>query len=327
MSSPGAFFRSQFLFHPPEPTVKYTGQTVMVTGSNVGLGLEAARWFVKLDAAKVILAVRSLSKGEDAKCSIESSEMRMGVVEVWSLDLASYDSVKAYARRAESLERLDVLVENACIVTSKWKMMEEDESTITTNVVSPLLHAILLLPKMRETSVKFNTTPKLVFVVSSMHWHTEFKERKEEKIFDALADEKKANMQNRYNLSKLLEMYSVRSLAALSTASNKPGNVIINCLNPGMVVSKAMREYEGITHILFKIFSAIVSRRTEVGSRTILNAAEAGQESHGQYLDDCKLGEPAPLISSEEGQQLQKRVWDELAEKLERIQPGILGNI
>ena len=197
MSSPWAFFYSQVLFTPPQPTLKYTGQTVIVTGSNVGLGLEAARWFVRLDAAKVILAVRSLSKGEDAKRSIEESEDRPGVVEVWSLDLSSYESVKDCAKKAESLDRLDVLVENAGIVTFKWSMMEENESTITTNVVSPLLHAVLSLPKMRETSIKFNTTPKLVFTASFVHWLTKFNEKKEDRIFDALADERKADMRDR----------------------------------------------------------------------------------------------------------------------------------
>jgi retinol dehydrogenase-12 len=49
--------RSQFA-HLPYPTKKFTGQTIIVTSSNVGLGLEAARHFVRLDAAKVIIAVR-----------------------------------------------------------------------------------------------------------------------------------------------------------------------------------------------------------------------------------------------------------------------------
>ena len=196
MSSP-AFLYSQMIYTPPKPTQKYTNQTVLVTGSNIGLGLEAARWFVKLDAAKVILAVRSQSKGLEAKRSIETSEKRTGVVEVWPLDLSSYESVKECAKRAENLERLDVVVENAGIVTYQWKMMEEDEAMITTNVVSPLLHAILSLPKMRETSVKFNTVPKIVFTASFVHSMTKFEEQREERIFEALADEKKANMADR----------------------------------------------------------------------------------------------------------------------------------
>ena len=170
----------------------------MVTGANAGLGLEAARHFVRLDAKKVILAVRTLEKGEAAKESILKSEKKTAdVVEVWKWDASSYQSSKDFAKRANSLERIDILVENAGIVTEKWRMMEENESTITTNVVSPILHALLLLPKLRETSTKFNTTPRIVFTTSFVHWMTQFPERQEERIFDALADEKKARMASR----------------------------------------------------------------------------------------------------------------------------------
>ena len=201
MSSPGAFFYSQLFFHPPLPTKKLTGQTVIVTGSNVGLGLEAARHFVRLDANKVILAVRNLEKGQRAKESILTSEMKKAdVVEVWKLDLGDYRSVIEFTARAQGLERLDIVVENAGILTEKWSMMEEDESNITTNVVSQFLHAIPLLPKMRETAVKFNTLPRLVFTTSFVHWLTQFPERKEENIFAALADPKKARMDDRYLL-------------------------------------------------------------------------------------------------------------------------------
>ena len=201
MPFPRTFLYSQIIFHPPRPTKKLTGQTVIVTGSNVGLGLEAARHFVRLNANKVILAVRNLEKGQKAKQSIESSEKpKADVVEVWRLDLGDYRSVKEFTARAQGLERLDILVENAGIRTSKWSMMEENESTITTNVVSQFLHAIPLLPKMRETALKFDTLPHLVFTTSFVHWLTEFPERKEDKIFEALADPKKARMGDRYSI-------------------------------------------------------------------------------------------------------------------------------
>ena len=35
----------------------------------------------------------------------------------------------------------------------------------------------------------------------------------------------------------------------------------------------------------------------------------------------------APIIDSPNGEKLQKRVWAELAEKLEKIKPGVLQNI
>ncbi|KAI9874677.1 MAG: hypothetical protein M1830_009419 [Pleopsidium flavum] len=123
---------------------QFTGQTIIVTGANCGLGLEAARHFIRLHAEKVILAVRNLEKGEAAKQSIETSEKRVDVVEVWQLDLASYESVKQFASRAEGLNRLDVVVENAGIVTKKLSMMEDNESSITTNVISTFLLALLI---------------------------------------------------------------------------------------------------------------------------------------------------------------------------------------
>ena len=165
IQKPVPFLRSQLFFHPPNPTKKYTGQTVIVTGSNAGLGLEASRHFVRLDAAKVILAVRNLEKGEAAKKTIEKSTGRAGVIEVWQLDLASYESVKDFARRAQGLERLDILVENAGIVTFNFSMMEDNESSITTNVVSPVLHSLLLLPKLRETGAKYNTLSRYVNIL------------------------------------------------------------------------------------------------------------------------------------------------------------------
>ena len=103
----------------------------MVTGANIGLGLEAARHFTRLNAEKVILAVRNLEKGNEAKKSIEESTHRTGVVDVWELDLSIYQSVEQFAAKAQNLERLDVLVENAGINAMTFDLAEGQERTIT----------------------------------------------------------------------------------------------------------------------------------------------------------------------------------------------------
>lgn len=194
------FWRSQLLFTPPYPSKPFTNQTIIVTGSNVGLGLEAARHFVRLDAAKVILAVRSPEKGEAAKRSIVESEKPKSadVIEVWSLDLSSYESVKQFATRAQGLERLDVLLQNAGMLTFNYTEMEGSESHITVNVISKFLLGLLLLPKLRETAARFNTLPRLVFVESFVHHHTTFPERKAERIFEELRGKERARMDDRY---------------------------------------------------------------------------------------------------------------------------------
>lgn len=195
------FLYSQLFISPPYPTQDLTHQTIVVTGSNTGLGLEAARHFTRLNAEKVILAVRTVSRGEAAKKSIEETTGRHGVVEVWSLDLSSYASVEAFAAQLNGLKRLDALVENAGIATRTFQIAEENEATITTNVVSTFLLALLALPKLRETATKYNVEPRLAIVSSEVHFLTDLPERKNPSIFDALKSKETSNMRDRYGRS------------------------------------------------------------------------------------------------------------------------------
>lgn len=191
-----------FIYHQlfttlPYPTVDHSGQSIIVTGSNVGLGLEAARHFTRQNADKVILGVRNLEKGEKAKESIEETTQRRGIVEVWQLDLSSYESTKQFAKRAEGLKRLDAVVENAGIATNKYTVTEDNESTITTNVVSTFLLGLMLLPKLRDSATKFNSTPHLCIVSSDVHMWTPFAERNTPDIFKTLNGKETADMKDR----------------------------------------------------------------------------------------------------------------------------------
>lgn len=318
------FLYSQWLRRIPYPQERFEGKTVVVTGSNIGLGFEAARHYVRLGAEKVILAVRSIEKGEKAKEEIEKSEKSKGVVEVWKLDLQSYKSVKEFAERATKLKRLDVLLENAGIATDKFKLAEENESTITTNVVSTFLLGLLLLPKLKETAKVYNTTPYLTIVSSEVHYFTKMEERKSPSIFEALNDPKKGRMSDRYNVSKLLEVFAVRQIVADYCPDANKYPVIINYINPGLCHSGLMREV-GSWQYIFKFMMG--ARSTETGSRTLVDATCKGPESHGKYCTDCQIRDPAPFVLSEEGKKTQERAWKELSQKLEAIQPGILGNI
>jgi retinol dehydrogenase 12 len=189
-----SFFHSQFFVTPTYPTTDFTGKTVIVTGSNVGLGLEAARHFVRLNCAKLIIAVRTASKDQAAKESILSSTKRTDdCIEVWELDLGNNASVKAFAKRAQSLERVDALVENAGISTNKFYITEGHEISLQVNVFGTFLLALLMLPKLRETGEKYNSTPHLTIVSSEVHYFAGFKERNEEDIYAKLDSEKDFN--------------------------------------------------------------------------------------------------------------------------------------
>ena len=235
MSLP-SFLYSQFFKILPYPKGSYQGKTIIVTGSNVGLGKEAARHFARLGASTLILAVRSLEKGNAAKKDIEhSTGCAKGVIQVWQLDMANYGSVQKFAARAEKeLERVDAFLANAGLATTKFSKAEGNELMITVNVVSTFLLVLLMMPKLKETAKKFDTRPTLTITSSEVHGHTTFPEKSAPtgQIFQTLNDESKADMNDRYPVSKLLEVFGVRAIAERHPSSSFP--VTVNIVNPGL---------------------------------------------------------------------------------------------
>jgi len=325
MSSLGKALYGQLILSLPYPSQSFTGRTVIVTGSNVGLGKEAARHFTRLGASTVILAVRSIEKGEAAKADIEKTTGTTGVVQVWKLDLSSYQSVKDFAARAtKELERIDVLLENAAIATRNFDTAEGDERTITVNVISTFLLAFLMFPKLKQTARDFNTRPVLDIVSSDAHaFVRKFPEGNapEGQIFKTLSDKETANMGQRYPVSKLLEIFIVQELGEQAPADKFP--ITVNTVNPGLCHSELARE-GGWSIWLLKLFFA---RSTEAGSRTLFHACCQGSDTHGAYLSDCAKDQPSSLVRSDEGKTMQKRIWKELLDKLEQIQAGVTENL
>ncbi|KAI4140801.1 MAG: hypothetical protein LQ340_007792 [Diploschistes diacapsis] len=288
-----SFLYSQLLVSLAVPTTDLTGQTIIVTGANTGLGLEAARHFSRLNASHLIIAVRNLPKGEAAKSNILASTKRSAdSIEVWELDLQSFESVKAFAARASKLERIDGLLENAGIVTKHFTLVQGFESVITTNVISTFLLALLMLPKLRETAARFKTRPRLSIVASDLHFIASFAQKNRDNVFDALNDEAQATMgMERYATSKLLEVLIVRELAARMTAKDGKLAPIVNCMTPGACKSDFNRESQGVSKALITVAQNVIARTTEAGSRTLVAGIVAGEESHGAYMADCHVAE------------------------------------
>jgi NAD(P)-dependent dehydrogenase (short-subunit alcohol dehydrogenase family) len=215
------------------PTQTFTGKTVIVTGSNTGLGKEAARHIARLGAAKLILAVRSLDKGEAAKADIEQT-IGCGkyIVQVWHLGMASYSSVLKFAERAErDLETVDVLLANAAIATARFTLAEGNESTLTVNVISTLLLVLTMLPKMKATAEKSGSTPVISIISSGAHAGASFAERSapEGKLFATMNEGDDFDGMQRYPTSKLLEVFCVKHIG-----EHHPNTqVAINEVDPG----------------------------------------------------------------------------------------------
>lgn len=135
-------------------------------------------------------------------------------------------------------------------------------------------------------------------------------------------------MSTRYPTTKLLEVFMIRALASrMNSGRHSDEPVILNCVNPGLCHSNLAREMKGLQAVIFQLVKFLLARTTEVGSRTLVSSAAAGKESHGRYMSNCMVTEPSAFVRSEEGEKTQERVYTELLDILEKIQPGISKNI
>ena len=229
------FINRQFISKPPVPTASFKGKTVIVTGASSGLGLEACRKMVQLGASQVILACRNIEKAKAAVKDIQATtSCSSDTLQIWQLDMSSYASVLAFCDRVKvDLPRVDALIANAGIGTLKFRMTEGNEETLTTNVISTSLIAVLLHPKLRETAAKYSTQTHLTLTASELYEVANFKERNAPagQLFAALNDKSTAKMSDRYNVSKLLAIFVIKQMAVLSPV--KGSGVIINCVSPG----------------------------------------------------------------------------------------------
>ena len=129
-----------------------TGKTVVITGGNSGIGLEAARVFAAR-GARVVLAVRNEQKGHAAAATIAGS------TEVRRLDLADLATVRTFA--AEWRGPIDILVNNAGILVPPFGHTRDGfELQFGTNHLGHFALTNLLLP---------HVTGRVVTIASSAH--------------------------------------------------------------------------------------------------------------------------------------------------------------
>jgi NAD(P)-dependent dehydrogenase (short-subunit alcohol dehydrogenase family) len=83
-----------------------------------GIGLEIARHLAQRHASKLIFAVRNIKSGAEAR-EVIFSECHNDAsldIEVWQVDMSSVASVKAFADRCATLDRIDGVALNAGVM-------------------------------------------------------------------------------------------------------------------------------------------------------------------------------------------------------------------
>ncbi|KAL1409138.1 hypothetical protein Q8F55_005965 [Vanrija albida] len=301
----------------PEPTTQpiLAGKTALVTGSNTGIGLEAARILAAQSPATLILAVRSVPSGEAARAQLLEAAPGLDI-RVWTLDMASFDSVKAFAARAEAeLPKLDVAVLNAGVAPGSGKRPlaatgDGHELTHQVNVLSTLLLALLLVPALLRAA-----DPSLVIVSSEVHaWaNTGFVERTQAQgsLLRAVDDPAQYVNDERYFLSKLLLQLGVRRLLPAL-----PGIRVVST-TPGLCKTGLARDYTEEEQA-----AMYGHARSARDGATVVTSAIGSPKSE-EFWADCKpTPSPSAFMHTPKGDAASAAYWAELLPLFESVAPG-----
>jgi NAD(P)-dependent dehydrogenase (short-subunit alcohol dehydrogenase family) len=124
-----------------------TGKTIVITGANSGVGLEAAR-VLATHGASVVLGCRDPGRAEGARADLE--RQAPGRVTTIALDLADLDSVRRCATELRAAHpRIDVLVNNAGVMGgARMSTAQGHERQMGTNHLGHFLLTARLWPAL-----------------------------------------------------------------------------------------------------------------------------------------------------------------------------------
>ncbi|KAK8071481.1 hypothetical protein PG997_011684 [Apiospora hydei] len=290
------------------------GKRAVVTGSNCGLGLETARQLLQLGVS-VVLAVRDQGKGEDARRQLCAGRPLLADrIEVWELDLSSYDSIASFVGRVrDSPAIVDIAVLNAGVFNCHESFASTGyEEDVQVNYLSNALLTLMLLPVLeQQRSVGRRSPARIVWVTSDTAAWASFQERASEPLLPAFRQPMpKWDMSDRYGTSKLLGQLFLTELAR-HTQSRK---VMLLCANPGLCHGSGLgRQADGWLRLAYNAGTRLLGRSCDLGARPILHAAALlDEKAHGQY--------DAPIVYTPEGQSIAKRLHEETLSELSLVQ-------
>ncbi|QDS72897.1 hypothetical protein FKW77_007728 [Venturia effusa] len=156
-------------------------EVVVITGSNTGLGYEAAK-ILSQKPYHIVITSRTLKKSQDAVIELKKSASD-AEFSAYELDVSSPASVSSFAEKlGKDFSQVDILINNAGVALDRLvpegttpdalaKRAEVYAQILNTNVIGPNILTTALLPLLLKSA-----SPRLIFVSSglgSLEWRSD----------------------------------------------------------------------------------------------------------------------------------------------------------
>jgi NAD(P)-dependent dehydrogenase (short-subunit alcohol dehydrogenase family) len=285
----------------------FGGKVFVVTGANSGIGFEAAKVFAA-GGASVVLACRSVKKGDEARASIVDAQPSADV-EVVGLDLAELASVKRFADAMRARHRaIDVLCNNAGVMAIPRRTTADGfEMQLGTNHLGHFALTGRLLDLLEASG------DARVITVSSMV-HRVGKIR-----FDDLQGERRYDKWGAYGASKLANLLFAYELARRVERAGKP--ITSLAVHPGYAATNLQAvgpTMEGSSLMLSinNLGNKVMAQDAAAGALPTIHAATDSSVKNGEYYGPDGLfgmtGKPAKATSSSRSHDtaVAAKLWD-----------------
>ncbi|KAK1954526.1 short chain dehydrogenase [Colletotrichum sublineola] len=298
----------------PPKDLSLAGQTIIISGANAGLGFTCAGQLLDHRLSRLIIAVRSVEKGEAAAETLRK-KYPGAIIEVWALDMVSYKSIQSFADRCSTLSRIDAVILNAGVSKQDFSLSPHGhEEMVQVNYLSTTLLSVLLLPVLKAKKVSGKAS-KLTIVSSGSTFGAKFLEHDKVPLLAALNDKNNFDAVDRYQTSKLLGQLTITKLASYIPKED----VVVNLVDPGLTKGSSLHQNLNLAYqAVMGTVKAVTGRTLEEGASTYLDAAVVrGDETHGSYLMDWKIHPFPAFVYTPEGKASANRLWHETLQELD----------
>lgn len=247
-----------------------TGRRFVVTGSNTGLGFEAAR-ILAARGGQVTLACRDRAKAEAAMMRIKAETPAADLAFV-ALDLADLDAVKASAATILAGPKIDVLINNAGVMfpprslTRQGYELQFGVNHLGNFALTGLIHT--------------HVTDRIVITASLAH-------KTGRMDYADLAAERGYSKWGRYSMSKLANLVHMVELDRRLRAAGRK-TLAVAC-HPGVAATELSRHVPFAD--MFRPIAGLLMNDAAAGAWPTLQAAVGANVQGGAYYGPQGLGE------------------------------------
>ena len=299
-----------------------TGKIVVITGANSGLGYESSKTFAE-KGATVVMAVRSMNKGEKAKSDILKANPQASL-DLMKLDVGDLSSVHEFADAFKTkYDRLDILVNNAGVMAiPRQETADGFEMQLGVNHLGHFALTGLLIDVIVNTP-----NARIHNVTSSANYTGTIN-------FDDLMGEQSYGRWGAYGQSKLANVFFTFELQ--KRLSEAGYDTITNTSHPGVVytnlqANSVAQSETKLEALLYRIVEPIMAQDISMGVLPMLYGMTAEDAKGGAFYGPRMFnmrGYPAEKKANKQAYdaEARKRFW-QISEELTGVNYDVFDRV